>query len=207
MSDSAALPTKGPFAAVVPLVLASASPRRKELLEITGLSFVVLPAGSEPDPDPGESPEAYAVRSAMAKAEEIAAKRSDAVIIAADTVVTLDDDILGKPADRDDALRMLRLLAGKRHTVLTGVVVLWKEKKVRTSFSVGTDVDMGAWPEEVLAAYVATGEPADKAGAYAVQGKGGFLVESLTGSYTNVVGLPVTVVLKELLRIGAIEAA
>ncbi len=212
----------GPFVNTTPLVLASASPRRRELLASAGLSFEILPGSTpEPRPLPEEPPEKYTIRAARDKAEEAVQtlqERRDppntpdtVVILAADTSVVLGDDILGKPEDRKDAERMLASLCGgvrRTHRVVTGccLLVLKKEKPVEVNeLAVSTEVTMAEQTAEAIAAYAATGEPLDKAGAYAIQGQGGFLVESIRGSYTNVVGLPLAEVLEALQAWGAVE--
>ena len=167
------------------LVLASASPRRRQFMDEWGLPYtVVRPAGVEPRPGHGESPAAYALRA-------LADAGADGLILAADTVVALDSDILGKPADDTDALDMLRRLSGRRHEVITGVCCLFPDGS-SAGFADTSAVRFHAWPDDVLRAYVRSGEPADKAGAYAIQGQGAFLVESVHGSWSTVVGLPVS---------------
>ena len=176
------------------LVLASASPRRRQFMDEWGLPTVVRPAGVEPRPGHGESPAAYALRAATAKARAVAASSdagADGLILAADTVVALDSDILGKPADDMDALDMLRRLSGRGHEVITGVCCLFPDGS-SAGFADTSAVRFHAWPDDVLRAYVRSGEPADKAGAYAIQGQGAFLVESVHGSWSTVVGLPVS---------------
>lgn len=179
----------------VRLVLASASPRRRLFMDEWGLTYtVVRPAGVEPRPEAGEAPAAYALRAATAKAHAVAA-RADAgprdLILAADTVVALGHDILGKPVDAADALAMLHRLSGQEHEVITGVCCLFPDGR-EAGFADASAVRFHAWPDEVLRAYVASGEPADKAGAYAIQGQGAFLVASVRGSWSTVVGLPVS---------------
>lgn len=179
----------------VRLVLASASPRRRQFMDEWGLSYtIVRPSGVEPRPEAGESPAAYALRAATAKAHAVAA-RADAgpgdLVLAADTVVALGRDILGKPVDEADALAMLRRLSGQEHEVITGVCCLFPGGQ-EAGFADTSAVRFHAWPEDVLRAYVRSGEPADKAGAYAIQGQGAFLVESVRGSWSTVVGLPVS---------------
>lgn len=169
------------------LVLASASPRRRQFMDEWGLPYtVVRPAGVEPRPKDGEPPADYALR---------VAGRPDAdsagLILAADTVVALGHDILGKPADPADALRMLRRLSGREHQVITGVCCLFPDGTA-SGFADTSAVRFHAWPDDVLAAYVRSGEPADKAGAYAIQGQGAFLVAGVHGSWSTVVGLPVS---------------
>jgi len=194
---------QGAHKALARLVLASASPRRQELLSLAGLDFEVLPGAAEPLPEPGEEPAAYARRAALAKALEAGALRPQAVVLAADTIVILDGRILGKPGDAADALLALRDLRGRTHEVVTGCAIFMSGREPET-FSVSTLVTMAHWPDAALAAYIATGEPMDKAGSYAIQGRGGFLVAGIQGSYSNVVGLPVVEVMTALERLGAV---
>ncbi|MYL85041.1 septum formation inhibitor Maf [Desulfovibrio aerotolerans] len=172
------------------IILASASPRRRELLGLAGIAFdIVVSPVEEPAPDVGEHPAAYAARMARLKAAAVAALHPDAVVVGADSVVAVGETILGKPKDAADALRMLTLLSGRTHQVVTGCAIFapGREPKI---FSVATDVTMLAISQTRLTAYVATGEPMDKAGAYAIQGGAAAFVTSICGSYTNVVGLP-----------------
>lgn len=194
----------GPFRALAPIVLGSGSPRRRELLENIGISFeVVVSKAEEPAPEKGETPVDYAKRMAHMKAAEVASRRPGEVVIGSDTVVALDDEIMGKPKDNEDALRMLTALSGKTHQVVSGVSVIMPDGKTET-FAACTDVVMRQSSRDELLAYIATGEPADKAGAYAIQGIGTFLVREITGSYTNVVGLPVARLVDVLLERGAV---
>ncbi len=222
MSDSAKLPQNESaanpaiFEARLPLVLASASPRRRDLLASVGLAFEILAVDGEPQPDAGEAPEAYAMRAARAKAEAAATLRPKAVVLAADTVVVLDEDdihedespvscesILGKPADESEAMMMLARLAGNTHRVVTGCCLVMPGREPAEFFA-QTEVEMDPQPLAALMAYVATGEPMGKAGAYAIQGRGAFLVRGVSGSYTNVVGLPLAMVLDRLQALGAV---
>jgi len=178
----------------VSLVLASGSPRRRELLEGLGLRFTVRAADVDETPHPGEAPDAYVLRLAREKAR--AAGRPGELVLAADTTVVIEGEILGKPEDDADAGRMLRLLAGREHEVLTGVAVLDAlEGTGRTASDIARSaVRMAPLTPEEVAWYVATGEPRDKAGAYAIQGLGALFVEAVSGNYSNVVGLPIPVV-------------
>lgn len=192
------------YATRTPIVLASGSPRRRDFLASLGLEFRVAPSlAEEPKPTPGDSPESYAQRMAEMKGREVAERYPDCVIIAADTVVALEGILLGKPDNDEDAMRMLQLLSGRTHQVVTGCSLLLPGGESAV-FHASTDVRMRAAAREELAAYVATGEPADKAGAYAIQGIGAFLVEHVHGSYTNVVGLPLARVLEVLLEWGVV---
>jgi septum formation protein len=197
---------RGPFRINHPLILASASPRRQALLSSLGIHFEVIPArAKEPSPEPGENPAAYAERMALFKTEEIAAKRPEAVVIGADTIVVQGSTILGKPRSKHEALTMLSALTGTTHEVITGLCVMHKAGNRCVHTSVVTQVDMPQRDEAILSAYVATGEPMDKAGSYAIQGVGGFLVSEIRGSYTNVVGLPLARTLDVLLAWDAVR--
>jgi septum formation protein len=197
----------GPFQAVRPLVLASGSPRRRDLIASLGVDFEVLPPEAEPEPATGESPADFAVRAALAKAREVAESRPEAVIVAADTVVVIENEILGKPDDADHAMLMLSRLAGNDHRVLTGCALLAPGGAEPVTFAVETSVTMAPQALETLMAYANCGEPLDKAGAYAIQGVGGFMVSSIRGSYSNVVGLPLAEVVEALTALRAIRPA
>jgi septum formation protein len=177
------------------IVLASASPRRRELLTRAGLAFEVAPApGSEPTPVPAEGAAAFARRAAVWKAVAAARQAPGRLVLGADTVVALRDEIMGKPADPDDARRMLALLSGREHEVHTAVACALAEPggQVRARCElVTTHVVFHLLTPAQIDGYVRTGEPLDKAGAYGIQGLGGDLVDRYNGSYSNVVGLPV----------------
>ncbi len=171
------------------IILASASPRRRELLSALGLAFEVRPAKGEEHPEPGLDGGETAKRLSRAKCLEIASQaEEDAVVIAADTVVCLDDEILGKPADEEDAARMLKALSGRDHRVYTGVTVA-RGGRVLSDFE-ETAVHFRPLSEREIAAYIATGEPMDKAGAYGIQGRASLFVRGIEGDYFNVMGLP-----------------
>lgn len=194
----------GPFRTTRPLTLGSGSPRRKELLANLGLNFDVQPSlADEPAPEQGENPVSYARRMAEMKTLEVAGRFHDSVCLGADTIVVLGERIMGKPVSDADALEMLAALSGRTHEVITGCCLVTPGEKPIT-FEASTAVRMRKSTEEELRAYIATGEPVDKAGAYAIQGIGTFLVEHVTGSYTNVVGLPVARVLEVLLSWGVV---
>jgi len=178
-----------------PLILASASPRRRELLSTLGLDFEVKVPDVDESLRAGESPKEYVERLAKMKAAAVSADGS--IVIAADTVVVRDDVILGKPEDAEEAKAMLRSLSGRSHKVITGVCVQNTEGCV--VFSIGTVVTFRALDEEEIGMYVKSGEPLDKAGAYAIQGKAASMVTSINGSYTNVVGLPLSAIYKTLI--------
>lgn len=195
------------FTALKPLVLASGSPRRQEFLRGLGLDFTVAaPTAPEPLPAPQEAPQAFALRAARAKAAEVAPLYPAAAVIAADTVVALEGEIMGKPASEDEAAAMLRRLAGRGHVVCTGCCLRLPEGR-EEAFCATSKVIMRAWPDAALRAYAAGGEPADKAGAYAIQGQGAFLVEQISGSWTNIVGLPLAELLDVLLAHGVVAPA
>jgi septum formation protein len=200
--------SQGPFRTLRPLVLASASPRRQSLLAAQGLHFEVIPSTlREPSPEPGESPADYAARMARLKGEDIAARHPGKIVLSADTIVVQDDSILGKPADRHEALTMLTALAGGWHEVTTGFCVLCADRDLAVCRTVTTRVHMAQSSREMLEAYIATNEAMDKAGAYGIQGIGAFLVDEVQGSYTNVVGLPLRAVLNILLENGVTGVA
>ena len=189
------------------LILASASPRRRELLSQAGFSFEVHPTQIPEDPIPGENPVAYVTRLAREKAEAVYAEITKAaaseqrasaapqvpqVVLGADTTVTLDNHILGKPSDPADAARMLRLLSGRDHRVITGVALV-SANRTETAAEV-TTVQFLELSDQEIAGYVATGEPMDKAGAYAIQGRAARWIPRIEGCYFNVVGLPIALV-------------
>ena len=181
------------------VILASNSPRRKELLRQIGLDFCIDPADVDERVLPNEVPEGYAVRVALDKARLAASRTVAGIVIAADTIVVVDDEILGKPADASDAERMLKMLSGKVHRVITGLAVMdavTGKTLTRTSI---TRVWFRRLVQQEIASYIATGEPLDKAGAYGIQERGALLVDKIDGCYFNVVGLPLSL-LGELLR-------
>lgn len=184
----------------VRVVLASASPRRRELLKLIGIRHTVEPAELDESVRPGENPAVYVERLAREKAGRIAAKDRDAVVIAADTTVVLDGEILAKPADAADAASMLRRLAGRSHVVHTGMAVSRGDRLVSAVESVG--VTFRALTPDEIAAYVATGEPLDKAGAYGIQGFGATIVERVEGDYFSVMGLGLRRLVDLLARVG-----
>lgn len=181
-----------------PVILASTSPRRRELLTLAGIAFTVVPSpAEEPAPDAGELPAAYAARMARLKAAAVAELQPEAIVIGADSVVAVGDVILGKPRDAAEAKRMLTLLSGRVHQVVTGCALFGLGEQPEI-FTVSTDVAMTPLSEAAIDAYVATGEPMDKAGAYAIQGRAAAFVTEIHGSYTNVVGLPLAEVARLL---------
>lgn len=183
------------------LVLASASPRRQELLRNAGIAFEVQAAGIAEEPLPGESAKDCAERLAREKALAVASQRPQDCILGADTVVTIDGRLLGKPADAADAALMLRRLSGREHRVITGVCVVADEQiSVASETTVVTVCELtGA----EIADYVSSGEPMDKAGAYAIQGRASRWIPRIEGDYFNVVGLPVALVFRMLRGVGS----
>src|SRR5687767_1870305 len=178
------------------LILASASPRRADLLRAAGIEFDVVPADVNEAMDIEDTPDGYARRLAQLKAEAVRPQAGERPILGADTIVLVDNAVLGKPADAADAKRMLRLLSGREHAVLTAVCLinpLAESRRVQTLVS-RTNVEFAPLTDEEIDWYVASGEPMDKAGAYAVQGLASRFVTRIDGSYSNVVGLPVAVV-------------
>ncbi len=181
------------------LVLASQSPRRRELLERAGISFTVRTADIDESVQPGEAAQQYVRRLAARKAMTVA-KAGDDCVLAADTTVVLDGEILGKPADAADAVRMLTALAGRSHEVITGICLRYRQQLYIDAAV--TVVQFGPMSSAQIAEYVATGEPMDKAGAYGIQGLASRYVTGINGCYANVVGLPVSLVCSYLGRLG-----
>lgn len=185
------------------LVLASASPRRRELLQQIGLKFQVIPSLAEEHILAGETPEEHVIRLSLDKATEVANRKnvSGRWFIGSDTIVLCDNQILGKPQDEAHATTMLTQLSGREHQVLSGYAVLDRQTGEQRTEAVSTKVWFRQLTEAEITGYIATGEPADKAGAYAIQGLGISFVARIEGSYTNVVGLPLcklTLAMKEL---------
>lgn len=193
------------------IVLASASPRRKELLETLGISFKVLVSNIEEKPIDGEVPGQYAARNAREKALAVVAQFPDqcqnSVVIGCDTiVVSVDGRILEKPSDKSHAISMLRELSGSRHTVISGLAfVCGDSQKILYETPVITEVAFREMSDPEITAYVATGEPMDKAGSYGAQGRAAVFIEGIFGSYTNVVGLPLCETAEALKAFGGIE--
>jgi septum formation protein len=179
------------------IILASSSPRRREFLKQLGIPFKIVVPRVDEQPEKGEEPGHFAWRLAVDKALDVASRfPGKSIVIAADTIVVLGKTILGKPKDAADAQRMLKMLSGREHEVITGVCVMSGKKK--KSFVTSTDVVFKKLTKQEIDFYIASGEPMDKAGAYAIQGIGSFLVREIRGSYTNVVGLPVAELLDVL---------
>ena len=183
------------------LVLASRSPRRAELLQAAGIPFIVRVADVDETALEGELPRDYVLRVAEEKARAV----SGDIILAADTTVVLGNEIMGKPKDAADAIRMLRALSGQRHQVITGICLMRGNEILRDIEY--TDVWFSALTDDEIKDYVASGEPMDKAGAYGIQGLASRFIDRINGSYTNVVGLPVALVYRRLLELGHDGAA
>lgn len=195
----------GPFYNSKELILASKSPRRQRLLASLGAHFRVLPSRSkEPGPESGQTPQEYCLEMARLKARSVKDVQIRGVILAADTIVVLGQEILGKPLDSFQALQTLRRLSGVSHEVLTACCFLESVSGLEKTFVVSTQVNMAPMQDEVLQCYVSRLKPLDKAGSYGIQDIGGALVQSIQGSYTNVVGLPLYETLQALLELGAL---
>ncbi|MEE4242060.1 MAG: Maf family protein [Desulfopila sp.] len=193
------------FVANEKIVLASASPRRQAYFEKMGIDFDVVAARIDETPFTAEKPVDYVARMARCKYDEVSRRFPHRWVITADTIVFLDTEILGKPVDDEDAIRTLLLLSGKTHTVATAFKLGCSSLDICHEETVETLVRFFHIPAETASAYVATGEPADKAGAYGIQGKGAFLVKEIKGSYSNVVGLPLGEVLAVLSKYGIVK--
>jgi septum formation protein len=188
------------------LILASASPRRAEILRSAGIVFNVLSSAVDETPMPGEAPQELVQRLALAKAELVAARAvGPAIVIAADTVVVLEGEILGKPRTSEDARQMLEKLSGRTHKVLTGVALIRLPDEAGRGFSELTQVNFALISNDEILKYLAAGEPFDKAGSYAIQGLAGRYIPRIDGCYFNVVGLPLARLCKELAELGWTE--
>lgn len=186
------------------IVLASASPRRRALLEQIGWQVDVIPSAYEEETGALKDAGAVVLDNAVGKGRVVTAVRGDIIpVVAADTVVAINGEILGKPVDVDSARRMLRKLSGRSHEVLTGVAVFYQGKE--RAQVCATEVEFRTLSDADIDMYIATGEPFDKAGAYGIQGRGALLVENIKGCYSNVVGLPLTMMYKILMEMGAIQ--
>lgn len=183
------------------LILASRSPRRSELLRSLGLEFEVSPSRVEETTDPTLSPEDNARKIAGDKARWVAQRHPGCYVLGADTMVVLGKEIIGQPADEEDALRILLKLAGKQHRVITGIILITPQGE-EFDTAVVSNVSIKSVSENEIRSYISTGEPMDKAGAYAIQGEGSFLVESHEGSWSNIVGLPLEALSDMLQRAG-----
>jgi nucleoside triphosphate pyrophosphatase len=185
------------------LILASASPRRAEILRNAGFAFAVLSSAVDETPIPGESPQELAQRLATAKAQLVAARAvGPAIVIAADTVVVLEGTVLGKPRTTEDARQMLEKLSGRTHSVVTGVTLIRLPDAERRQFVEVTQVYFASMLSEEILRYLSSGEPFDKAGAYAIQGMAGRHIPRIDGCYFNVVGLPLARLYRALMELG-----
>jgi septum formation protein len=187
----------------VKLILASASPRRAEILRDAGMAFSVMSSAVDETVIPGETPQELVRRLALAKAELVAARAvGPAIVIAADTIVVLESAILGKPRTSEDARQMLEKLSGRTHSVMTGVALIRLPDAERREFIEATQVHFASVSKQEIAMYLSSGEPFDKAGAYAIQGVGGRFIPRIDGCYFNVVGLPLARLCRELAELG-----
>lgn len=186
------------------LILASQSPRRKYLLQKAGIVFEVIPSHVDESAVPVGDPAAYVQTLARAKAMDVGSRHPEAWVLGADTIVVIDGAILGKPGSKREAREMLRQLSGQTHQVYTGYALCRRSPACMITDAVRTDVLFKTLTEREIEWYIRTGEPFDKAGAYAIQGLGTFLVRSIHGSYTNVVGLPVCEVIETLMAEGVV---
>jgi septum formation protein len=182
------------------LILASQSPRRNELLRLLGFPFSVIPASIDETPRPGEPPEEFVVRAAREKGLEVASRVNGALVLSADTIVTIDGEILGKPANEDDALRMLKRLAGRQHAVYTAVTLINQVKPETLDGLERTDVWFNPLSEDQILDYIRRENVMDKAGAYAIQGFAGVHIPRISGNYFNVMGLPLPLVYELICR-------
>lgn len=187
------------------IILASASPRRSELLQQVGFDFEVIPSQVDETEITGETPEEHVIRLSLDKAREVSTRDDidGRWVIGSDTIVLRDAEILGKPLDSEDAARMLRSLSGRTHQVLSGYAILDRGTGENRAAAVTTRVTFRSLTDAEIAGYIATGEPTDKAGSYAIQGLGAFMVSRIEGSYSNVVGLPLCEVVQALEMLGA----
>lgn len=188
------------------LILASASPRRADILRGAGIAFSVLSSAVDETPIPGETPHDLVQRLALAKGELVAARAvGPAIVIAADTVVVLEGEVLGKPRTSEDARQMLEKLSGRTHTVLTAIALIRLPDVERREFIEATQVHFTSISDDEIVKYLASGEPFDKAGSYAIQGLAGRYIPRIDGCYFNVVGLPLAHLCKELAELGWTE--
>jgi septum formation protein len=183
------------------IILASSSPRRKELMNLLGMKFEIATKEVEEHIDENLKPEENVKELALKKARAVALDYENNLIIGCDTVVALENIIMGKPKDRQDAMSTLRYLSGKEHCVYTGVAIICKEKNIENTFYEMTRVKMKALTDEEINDYVDTNEPLDKAGSYGIQGRGAIYIEGIAGDYYNVMGLPLCRLYKELVKL------
>lgn len=184
------------------IILASGSPRRKQILEQVGLNFIVEVSDYEEKSIPGVSPSEFVETLSLEKANAVAKNHNDAIIIGADTIVVLNSQILGKPKTKQDAREMLKKLSGNTHSVFTGFTIIDTVNKRTITNHVETKIRFKNLSEEEIRAYIETGEPMDKAGAYGVQDKGALFVEHIEGDYSSVMGLPIVKIFEILKELG-----
>lgn len=185
-------------------ILASASPRRRQLLGEMGLTFSVVPSGVDEEYHEGESVRDHVMRLSREKAQAVSVRNPDAWVLGADTIVIIDGKVLGKPDTEEEARGMLKTLSGREHHVITGFAIVHTGMNIVINDAVKSRVTFKTLLEDELEWYVRTDEPYDKAGAYAVQGKAAFFIKEIRGSYTNVVGLPLCEVVSALKGVGAV---
>jgi len=183
-----------------PIILASTSPRRKELLQQIGVKFEIVPSQASEDIQKELLPREAVRVLAERKADTVASIRPEALVIGADTIISLDGEILGKPGSYKKAKETLARLSGRTHQVVSGVAIVCLLRNIHDVFDVTTDVTFGVLSDDIIEKYVKTGEPLDKAGAYAIQGGGSILVQSIKGSYYNIVGFPIFEIAEALSR-------
>ena len=184
------------------IILASNSPRRKELLAKTGIIFEIIPSSYEEDMSMPVSPKELAVFLSKGKAELIANENPEAIVIGVDTFIVFGDKVLGKPHTKEKAKETLQMLSGKKHSVITGFTIIEKSVNKSISNAIETKVYFRNLDEKEIDEYINTGEPLDKGGAYAIQGLGGKLVEKIEGDYSNIIGLPISDLLEALKQFG-----
>ena len=187
------------------VILASSSPRRRELLSQAGVDFEIIVSGCDETPIPGESVVAMVERLALVKAEAVAVQNPHAYVIGADTTVWIHGESLGKPSSVDEAKEMLKKIQGRTHEVWGGISIRNVSKELTKTWSHVTRVTMSPMSDDVIARYVASGEPMDKAGSYAIQGLGLQFVDVVEGSYSNVVGLNISALMRELASLGIVS--
>ncbi len=188
-----------------PLILASASPRRQEMLRAAGLNFKIIPAHVNEKYLPGESPQEHVRRLSRNKAAVVASEKQNAWVLGADTIVVIDGMVLGKPRNRTQAATMLKRLSGREHKVFTGFTIARMASGICTTKVVQSSVRFKTITPDEMNGYVNSDEPYDKAGGYAIQGQGAFFIRSIRGSYTNVIGLPLCEVLEILKKLHVIK--
>lgn len=184
------------------IVLASSSPRRKELFESLNIPFTVDSSSVDEKINTKVNPKTFAKKLALAKVRDVAKRHKNAILIGADTIVAIGHLILGKPKDKDDAKKMLRLLNGRKHLVITGLAIIDQLSKKTISKSIVSKVWFKKLTDEQIDEYIETGEPLDKAGGYGIQGRGDAFIVKIEGEWANIVGLPLTLLTKELKKFG-----